>query len=53
MSDETLAAFEQYITDPQGFAQREALSLTPANGGYLVPFELDPTVILTGQEVTP
>ena len=26
---------------------RAALSLTPANGGYLVPFTLDPTIILT------
>src|SRR5258706_15591412 len=28
-------------------AQRAALSLTNANGGYLVPFTLDPTIILT------
>ncbi|CAN5515939.1 hypothetical protein BH10ACT6_BH10ACT6_01210 [soil metagenome] len=28
-------------------ASRAALSLTGANGGYLVPFTLDPTVILT------
>ncbi len=46
-SPEYLAAFEQYLTDPGGFSQRAALSLTPANGGYLVPFTLDPTVILT------
>jgi HK97 family phage major capsid protein len=44
---EYLAAFEQYLTDPGGFSQRAALSLTPANGGYLVPFTLDPTIILT------
>lgn len=30
-----------------GEAMRAALSLTDANGGYLVPFTLDPTVILT------
>jgi HK97 family phage major capsid protein len=28
-------------------AVQRALSLTDANGGYLVPFQLDPTVILT------
>jgi HK97 family phage major capsid protein len=44
---EYLAAFEQYLSDPGGFSQRAALSLTPANGGYLVPFTLDPTIILT------
>jgi HK97 family phage major capsid protein len=46
-SPEYLAAFESYLTDPGGFSQRAALSLTPANGGYLVPFTLDPTIILT------
>lgn len=30
-----------------GEAMRTALSLTDANGGYLVPFTLDPTIILT------
>src|SRR6185312_3878323 len=30
-----------------GEAQRAALSLTNANGGYLLPFVLDPTIILT------
>lgn len=44
---EYLAAFESYLTDPGGFSSRAALSLTPANGGYLVPFTLDPTIILT------
>lgn len=44
---EYLAAFENYLTDPGGFSTRAALSLTPANGGYLVPFTLDPTIILT------
>jgi HK97 family phage major capsid protein len=29
------------------YSVRAAMSLTPANGGYLVPFTLDPTVILT------
>lgn len=44
---EYLAAFESYLTDPGGFSTRAALSLTSANGGYLVPFTLDPTIILT------
>jgi HK97 family phage major capsid protein len=44
---EYLAAFESYLTDPGGMSSRAALSLTPANGGYLVPFTLDPTIILT------
>lgn len=46
-SPEYLAAFEQYLVDPGGYAARAALSLTSANGGYLVPFTLDPTIILT------
>jgi len=33
-------------------AQRAALSLTGANGGYLVPFTLDPSVILTNDGTT-
>ncbi len=35
------------MNDPDGMAQRAALSLTNANGGYLVPYTLDPSVILT------
>jgi HK97 family phage major capsid protein len=46
-SPEYLSAFESYLSDPGGFSTRAALSLTPANGGYLVPFTLDPTIILT------
>lgn len=46
-SPEYLAAFEAYLVDPGGYAARAALSLTSANGGYLVPFTLDPTIILT------
>jgi HK97 family phage major capsid protein len=40
-------AFVAYMEDPGGYASRAALSLTSANGGYLVPFTLDPTIILT------
>lgn len=46
-SEEYQEAFRAYLEDPTGNAQR-ALSLTPsANGGYLLPFVLDPTIILT------
>ncbi len=34
-----------------GEAMRAAMSLTDANGGYLVPFTLDPTIILTNSGV--
>jgi HK97 family phage major capsid protein len=46
-SEEYQDAFRDYMEDPQGNAQRAALSLTLANGGYLLPFILDPTIILT------
>lgn len=46
-SPEYLQAFQSYLNDPTGFSSRAALSLTAANGGYLVPFSLDPTIILT------
>jgi len=46
-SEEYQECFRAYLEDPQGMAQRAALSLTLANGGYLLPFVLDPTVILT------
>ncbi len=46
-SQEYQDAFRAYVEDPQGMAQRTALSLTLANGGYLLPFVLDPTIILT------
>jgi len=45
-SPEYFEAFEEYLADPTN-VQRAALSLTSANGGYLVPFTLDPSVILT------
>jgi HK97 family phage major capsid protein len=49
-SPEYFEAFESYLSDPTN-AQRAALSLTSANGGYLVPFTLDPSVILTNNGV--
>src|SRR5262249_51374757 len=36
-----------YMADPERESRRAALSLTLANGGYLLPFILDPTIILT------
>lgn len=42
--------FTQYVKSRGyiiGEAMRTAMSLTDANGGYLVPFTLDPTIILT------
>jgi HK97 family phage major capsid protein len=45
--DDYRETFEAYLQNPQGEAQRAALSLTLANGGYLLPFVLDPTIILT------
>lgn len=46
-SSEYLEAFRAYMADPEGMSQRAALSLTLANGGYLLPYVLDPTIILT------
>jgi HK97 family phage major capsid protein len=46
-SEEYHDHFERYVEDPQGYGARAALSLTSANGGYLVPFTFDPTIILT------
>jgi HK97 family phage major capsid protein len=42
--------FKEYVASRGSYvpeALRTAMSLTDANGGYLVPFTLDPTVILT------
>jgi hypothetical protein len=39
--EEYQEAFRAYLADPQGEAQRAALSLSLANGGYLLPFVLD------------
>jgi HK97 family phage major capsid protein len=39
--------FREYLARPEAMASRAALSLTSANGGYLLPFVLDPTIILT------
>jgi HK97 family phage major capsid protein len=46
-SEPYLEMFTKYMLSPNDNAQRAALSLTNANGGYLIPFTLDPTIILT------
>jgi HK97 family phage major capsid protein len=46
--------FREYVASRGtyvGEALRAAMSLTDANGGYLVPFTLDPTIILTNSGV--
>jgi hypothetical protein len=43
-SEEYQQAFQAYIEDPEGNAQRTALSLSNSNGGYLLPFVLDQMV---------
>lgn len=46
-SDEYAEAFQAYIENPEENVQRAALALTLANGGYMLPFVLDPTIVLT------
>lgn len=47
-SPEYRASFNEYLANPVGMAQRAALSLTPsANGGYMLPTILDPSIVLT------
>lgn len=43
-SDEYRETFQDYLRNPQRNAARAALSLTLANGGYLLPFVLDQAV---------
>jgi HK97 family phage major capsid protein len=46
-SPEYYDAFEQYIRNPDDMAARAALNLGVASGGYLLPYVLDPTIVLT------
>lgn len=50
-SPEYLRAFEDHLRNPQAATRlgefRAAMSLTAANGGYLVPQFLDPTIVLS------
>jgi len=43
---------DYHRTGHAGPLMRAAMSLTDANGGYLVPFTLDPTIILTNAGIT-
>jgi HK97 family phage major capsid protein len=46
-SQEYYDTFREYLADPARVSGRASLTLTSANGGYLLPFVLDPTIILT------
>ena len=46
-SQEYYDTFREYLADPARVSARASLTLTSANGGYLLPFVLDPTIILT------
>lgn len=49
-SEEYHTEFEEYARSGGSYVgpqMRAAMSLTDANGGYLVPFTLDPTIVLT------
>jgi HK97 family phage major capsid protein len=47
-SPEYLEAFRAYLHDPQAEQRRAALTLTPGSaGGFLLPYVLDPSIILT------
>jgi HK97 family phage major capsid protein len=46
-SDDYQDAFRAYLENPEENAQRAAISLTLANGGYMLPYVLDPTIVLT------
>lgn len=54
-SPEYREQFREYVQSRGSYAPellRTAMSLTDGNGGYLVPFFLDPTIILTSAGVT-
>lgn len=47
-SQEYREAFRAYLEDPDEGQQRfRAINLTAASGGYLLPYVLDPTIVLT------
>lgn len=53
-SEEYHRQFEEYVASQGTYAGdllRTAMSLTAANGGYLVPMTLDPSIILTNSGV--
>lgn len=52
------SGFNKYLNDPQNFGwkmtaeERTAMSTTGANGGFLIPFTLDPTILLSNNGAT-
>jgi HK97 family phage major capsid protein len=53
--DEYVEAFRCYLMDPMGEGRRMAersLTLGTASGGYLLPYVLDPTIVLTSDGST-
>lgn len=46
-SPEYHAAFRAYLRNPYSEQARASMTTTDANGGYLIPFTLDPTIVLT------
>jgi HK97 family phage major capsid protein len=54
-SDEYQEAFRQYLEDPLGEGRRtaeRALSLSTGSAGFLLPYVLDPTIVLTSNGST-
>ncbi len=54
-ADEYYDAFRDYVNDPTGPGLQRAagaLSLAAAQGGYLLPYFLDPTIVLTSDGTT-
>ena len=54
-SDEYHEAFKDYVNDPTGPGLQRAagaLSLAAAQGGYLLPYFLDPTIVITTDGTT-
>lgn len=49
---ESPEAFQAFLTPEEGQALRTAMSTTVGNGGYAIPFLLDPSVILTSDGST-
>jgi HK97 family phage major capsid protein len=46
-SPEYREAFQEYLSDPENLSRERAINLTAASGGYLLPYVLDPTIVLT------
>jgi HK97 family phage major capsid protein len=46
-SPEYRDAFAEYLRDPENLSRERSMTLTAASGGYLLPYVLDPTIVLT------